>query len=234
MDKIRCIAVDDEPLALQNMKNYISQLDNLKLEGLFSKPLEALTFLNNKHIDLLFLDIEMDVLNGLQIILTTAFDKYAIKGYDHDVTDYLLKPFSFERFVKSVNKATGKISSTNSIFKLPEENFGNKFSEKFLFIRTNYHMEKILLKDILYIKSMNNYLIIKTADKSFFTISSFKQIQALLNPGRFIRIHKSYLISIEKTDVIQKNSIRIGKSAIPIGESYKKDFFSYLEKNKMA
>jgi DNA-binding LytR/AlgR family response regulator len=244
MAKISCIAVDDEPLALQNMKKYISQMDSLNLLEVFTRPLEALKFLNDNHVDLIFLDIEMDTLNGLQlietltykpkIVLTTAYDKYALKGYDHDVVDYLLKPFSFERFVKSVNKVTLSLSAHSSLFSLPEENFTDNFSENFLFVRTNYHMEKILLDDIRYIKSMNNYLIIKTEEKSFFTLSSFKQIQSLLNPKKFFRIHKSYLISIDKTDIIQKNSVRIGNSTIPIGESFKKDFFDNLEKNRMA
>ncbi len=243
MKKISCLAIDDEPLAIQNMKKYISQMDVLVLAGTYTKPLEAVMFLNNNHVDLVFLDIEMDLLNGLQllesltykpaVILTTAYDKYAMKGYDYDVVDYLLKPFSFDRFVKAVNKAMDVITKKPSMYSLPDENNRYVNENGFLFVKTNYQMEKVCLKDIMYIKSMSNYLIIKTPEKSYFTLSSFQQLQELLPPGNFVRLHKSYIIALDKIDIINKSSVRTGKVTIPIGESYKKTFFDLLESNRL-
>lgn len=240
MKKIVCIAVDDEPLALQNMKIYISQVETLSLAGAFSKPLEAVTFLNENHTDLVFLDIEMDLLTGIQlldsltykpaVILTTAYNKYAIKGYEYDVVDYLLKPFSFERFLKAVNKASDRLGKSPAINPLNKSENSDP-NKEFLFIRTNYQMEKVMLKNILYIKSMNNYLIIKTPDKSYFTISNFRQMIDLLPCNNFVRLHKSYIVALDKIDIINKNSVRLGKTTISIGESFKEKFFSTLEKN---
>lgn len=243
LKKIKCIAVDDEPLALEQMKNYISQVDLLKNEGLFDNPVDALSFMSQNQVDLVFLDIEMDGFSGIQfiealsyrpyIIMTTAYDKYAIKGFELEVTDYLLKPFSFQRFVRAVNKVSLHLTKPDGIMKLPEENFNRAPSDEYLFIKTKYHMQKVLFSDILYIKSMNNYMIIKTEKESVFTLSSFQQMQSLLPENKFVRIHKSYIISLDRTSIIGKKNVRIGNVSIPIGESYKQLFFKFLEDNRM-
>lgn len=243
LKRIRCIAVDDEPLALEQMKDYISQVDLLENIGLFDNPLEALSFMSQNIVDLVFLDIEMDGFTGIQfveslsykpfIIMTTAYDKYATKGFDLEVTDYLLKPFSFQRFVRAVNKASMQLIKPDGIMKLPPENYNRTPSDEYLFIRTKYHMQKVLFSDILYVKSMNNYMIIKTEKESVFTLSSFQQMQSLLPANKFVRIHKSYIISLDRTSIIGKKNVRIGNVSIPIGESYKQLFFKFLEENKM-
>lgn len=243
LKKIKCIAVDDEPLALEQMKNYISQVDLLKNEGLFDNPVEALSYMSQNLIDLVFLDIEMDGFTGLQfveslsyrpfIIMTTAYDKYAIKGFELEVTDYLLKPFSFQRFVRAVNKVSLQLNKPDGIMRLPPENYTKSPSDEYLFIRTKYHMQKVMFSDILYVKSMNNYMIIKTEKESIFTLSSFQQMQALLPSNKFVRIHKSYIISLDRTNIIGKKNVKVGTVSIPIGESYKQLFFKFLEDNMM-
>ena len=242
MKKYTCIAVDDEPLALEQMKSYISRIEYLELLELFHEPVRALSFLSNTPVDIVFMDIEMDGLNGLQLIemvnnnssfiLTTAYDKYAIKGFDLNVTDYLLKPISFDRFVKSVSRAAEKISISDRSETGIERPYLDD-QKQYVFLKTRYHMEKVLLDDILFIKSLNNYLIIKTPKKSIFTLASFQEIQQLLPSSRFIRIHKSYIVPINRLDSIGKKNVAIGEATIPIGDSYRQYFFEFLEKQKL-
>ena len=242
MKKYTCIAVDDEPLALEQMRSYISRIEFLELLDLFYEPVRALSFLSNTPVDIVFMDIEMDGLNGLQLIemvnnnssfiLTTAYDKYAIKGFDLNVTDYLLKPISFDRFVKSVSRAAEKINySDHSETGIERPYLDDR--KQYVFLKTRYHMEKVLLDDIIFIKSLNNYLIIKTPKKSIFTLASFQEIQQLLPSSRFIRIHKSYIVPINRLDSIGKKNVTIGEATIPIGDSYRQDFFDFLEKQKL-
>lgn len=243
MYKISCIAVDDEPLAIEQMKGFISKIDFLDLKETFDNAIDTLNYLKQNSIDLLFLDIEMDDFTGLQlletldrkpsVILTTAYDNYALKSYELHVADYLLKPISYQRFVKAVNHVYDSINkdvhigSSNSIGSVNQKN------KEFVFIKTEYKMQKVLFDDILYIKSMGNYMNIKLTNKEIlYTLSNFKQICDLLPSDNFIRIHKSYIIPINKIESISKSSIEIDKEHIPIGESYKQLFFALLKKKK--
>ncbi|MBI9067874.1 MAG: response regulator transcription factor [Salinivirgaceae bacterium] len=234
--KLNCIAVDDEPLALDQMKEYINKVPFLNLVGLFKNGIDVIDFLRSNKVDLMFLDVEMDDLNGIQllesiaekpkVILTTAFDEYAIKGYELDVRDYLLKPISFERFIKSVNKIYTDFSKP--IEKQIEKTNDNFNDVNFIFVKSDYKMKKVDFDEIQYIESIKDYLKIHTKDEKIITNMSMKSIELLLPKNNFIRIHKSFLIAFNKISSIGKNIISINNKNIPIGDFYKKDFFDYI------
>lgn len=245
--KITCIAVDDEPLALEKIKSYISKVSFLNLVASFSNAIETLDFLRNNKVDLMFLDIQMDELTGIQlleiltnkpkIIFTTAYDSYALKGYELDVEDYLLKPISFDRFLYSVNKIYNKISTKieDTSPRIAESNSNNtlQHQDNFIFIKTEYRMQKVVFEDIFYIEGMKDYLRIITKNDKIMTLQNFNNMIELLPNDNFIRVHKSYIIAINKIDNIERSHIIIGKVRIPIGESYKQLFFDTLKKRKL-
>jgi|SRR6056297_1869689 len=242
MKKLRCISIDDEPLSLQQINNYIERVEFLELKQSFSNAFEALNFLQIHEVDLVFLDIEMNEMTGVDLIeslnviphfiFTTAYDHYALKAFELQAADYLQKPISFKRFIKAVDKVVRLQPRPVSGDSSGESQAGKK-NKDFIFIKTKYRMQKLSFDDIYYIKGMNNYLVIKTRDETLYTIQSFNHISKVLPPENFIRIHKSYVIAIDKIDIIGKNQIFINEENIPIGESYKEYFFSYLEKNQL-
>jgi two-component system, LytTR family, response regulator len=239
--KLNCIAVDDEPLALQQMNDFISKVDFLNLTGSFKNGLSALNFMKTNSVDLLFLDIQMDDLTGIQlleslkikpkVILTTAYDQYALKGYELDVSDYLLKPISFERFVKAANKVYDQLCEQPSKLQTTQIQETSKQQSDYIFIKADYRLQKINLSEVLYIESMKDYLKIYVNDNRIVTHMSMKKMEEILPLNRFIRVHKSYLISIDKITSICKNNIYINDITIPVGDYYKKEFFDFLEKN---
>lgn len=244
MSKIKCIAVDDEPLALQQMKSFISKIDFLELSHLFGNAVDALSYIKQNNIDLVFLDIEMEDLSGIEmlqsmkknpfVILTTAYNQYALQGYELQVTDYLLKPISFQRFLKAVNHVFD-LMNTQKNQQIDETLYSKNRYEEFIFIKTEYKLQKIEVKDILFIKSMSNYLIINTLKNgSFYTLMNFKEIEELIPSEEFIRIHKSYLIPISKINSITKSSISIEYENIPIGESYRQLLFDRLKQRGLT
>jgi two-component system, LytTR family, response regulator len=228
---IKCIAVDDEPLALDIIKDYISQVPFLKLVGTFNDGISVLEFLASNHADLIFLDIEMGGLTGTQllktlqtkpkVIMTTAYRKYAVDAFDLDVTDYLLKPFSFERFLKAVEKAC------NSVIDI-QRNTQKEVNKDYFFVKSGYKMLKVNFKDILFIEGLSEYIIIKTTASNIITLQSFKNIEKILPESDFIRIHKSYLVAINKIDSIEGQSLVIAKKELPIGNKYRKKFFEVI------
>ena len=238
---ITCIAVDDEPPALLQMKNYISRVPFLNLMGTFDNAMDTIQFLKNSHVDLLFLDIEMEGFSGIQllnvlkhrpkVILTTAYDQYAIKAFDLDVSDYLLKPISFERFLQAVDKISetnyqnNETSGSKSNAEPPERNY--------IFVKTEYRMQRVDFKDILYIEGLKEYLLIYTLKGKVITLQSFKKMEEILPDTIFARVHKSYLVALDKIENIEHNRIKIGDKLIPIGESYSKDFYNMLAKRKL-
>lgn len=242
--KIRCIAVDDEPLALDIMEDYIKKIPFLELKGTFHNAMDCLEFLKNNQVDLLFLDIQMESLTGIQlikvlkekpdVIFTTAYDNYALEGYELDVTDYLLKPISFERFVKAVDKVYDKMSAKI----MPKPAVGPEVSiynpkNDFFFVKTEFRLQKVDFTDILYIEGMGDYLRIVTTRERIMTLQNFKNMEDILPTDKFVRVHRSYIISIDKILSIERNRIKIADQLIPIGENYKKNFFGILEKGKM-
>ena len=223
---MKCIIVEDEPLALERTKGYVEKLPFLKLLATFDNGVDALLFLKDNTIDLLFLDINLGELSGIQmleaakpdcaVIITTAYHEYALKGYELNVTDYLLKPFTFERFFQAVEKA--KISLDKK--ETPEK--------KSVFIKTEYRLEQVLLSDIIYIEGMRDYRRIFLTGKSIMTLQTFKELEEMIPPSAVCRVHKSYMVAVDKIESIEKDRIKIGKERIPISDTYKGHFFNII------
>jgi two-component system, LytTR family, response regulator len=234
--KINCIAVDDEPPALAQMEDYISRIPFLHALGFFDNAFETMAFLKSNEVDLLFLDIEMEGLTGIQllnvlkrrpkVVLTTAYDQYALKAFDLDVSDYLLKPISFERFLQSVEKVYESIVPHKADSSKTENS--SKPYRNYMFVKTEYRMQRIDFNDILYIEGLKEYLVIYTSKEKVLTLLSFKRIEEMLPPDNFIRVHKSYIVALDKIESIERNRIKIATKLIPIGESYNKVFYSML------
>ena len=238
---IKCIAVDDEPLALEKMETYISKVEYLEHIGSFGNGFEALNFLRKEKVDLIFLDIQMDELSGIQlleilqtnkpkVVLTTAYDQYALKGYELDVIDYLLKPISFQRFLAASEKVYDQISKeqnrqhTKEAIAPPDD---------YILVRSEYRLQKIKINDIIYIEGMKDYSRIYTQDQKIMTLQNLKKIEEALPAPPFMRIHKSYIISLPKIDSIGKNDVTIGEQTIPIGGLYKKSFLEFIEQQQL-
>ncbi len=234
---LRCIAVDDEPLALEKIADYAGRVPFLSLEAKFGNPLDAMNYIYNHTVDLVFLDIQMDQLNGIQflevlklkpsIILTTAFDQYALKGYELDVSDYLLKPFSFDRFLKSVNKV---FQQKNVNYELQQKLTAIKEEEKkYIFLKSGNKIEKIDIDEIIYIEGMKEYLGIHTQQSRIMVLMSFNKLEEMLPHEHFVRIHKSYTVAIDKIQCIKNNHVCMNEIQLPIGSSYKDAFLAKIE-----
>jgi DNA-binding LytR/AlgR family response regulator len=241
--KMNCIAVDDEILALKKIQRFAEKIDYLNLVGTFDNALSTFSFLRENKVDLIFLDIQMDEFTGIQlletlkdppyVILTTAFDEYALKAYELDVIDYLLKPIPFERFIKAVEKVylrylkdeNHQIPSQPQLN--PSENGGQP---DYTFIKSGNKTVKVYYDKILYIEGQRDYLQIHTEDNKIMTLLNFKKMQELLDPSKFVRVHKSYIISIDKIDYIENNAIKIKQKLIPVSSTYKVAFFNLLNK----
>ncbi|MBK9505378.1 MAG: LytTR family DNA-binding domain-containing protein [Chitinophagaceae bacterium] len=223
---MKCIIVEDEPLALERTKGYVEKLPFLKLLATFDNGVDALLFLKDNTIDLLFLDINLGELSGIQmleaakpdcaVIITTAYHEYALKGYELNVTDYLLKPFTFERFFQAVEKAKVSLDKKET----PEK--------KSVFIKTEYRLEQVLLSDIIYIEGMRDYRRIFLTGKSIMTLQTFKELEEMIPPSAVCRVHKSYMVAVDKIESIEKDRIKIGKERIPISDTYKSHFFNII------
>lgn len=228
---IKCLVVEDEPLALKLMSSYIEKIDFLSLEGAFTNPLDALSFLNSNTVDLVFLDIQMPELNGMQlakvinantsVVFTTAYPDYAVQGFEIQALDYLVKPISFERFVSSVNR----LAEQPDIEKKTETE-----PIKYLFVKTEYRLQKVLIDDICFFKGMGDYTAIVTQDQKIMTLENMKSFEKKLPPELFIRTHRSYIIAKEKIDFIEKNRIKILDELIPIGQTYQEKFWDSIKK----
>ncbi len=237
--KLTCVAVDDEPLALEKIVDYIEQVPFLDLQGKFDDGMEVLSFLQDNPVDLLFLDIQMPQLLGTQlvqilknrpqIIFTTAYSEYAMDGYELDITDYLLKPISFGRFLKASQKALERNSSTKGASKAPDK----QASADALFVKTEFKWQQISLKDIRYIEGMKDYLAIHTADEKVLTLMSFNDLLSKLPSDKFIRIHKSFVVALDKIKEIEKARVIVDGEPLPIGETYKTAFINKLKSSGM-
>jgi len=233
MIKIRCIAVDDEPPALRQMKEYITKVPYLELVDTFSNAIDTMHFLKDISVDLIFLDIHMEQLSGLalinlmkarpKIILTTAYDSYALEAFDLEVDDYLLKPISFDRFFKATEKIYSELAQQSE--KIGSETARKTKDISYLFVKTKSRIQRIDLEQILYVEGLKEYLIIKTQNNRIITLMSFNQLLEKLPPDSFCRVHKSYVVAIGKIHCIRKNTIEIGDKIIPIGASFKEEFY---------
>jgi two-component system, LytTR family, response regulator len=243
--KISCIAIDDEPLALDIITDYCRKVPFLQLQKTFENAIEAIDYLKNNKVDLIFLDIQMEELTGIQllnvlkekpmIIFTTAYESYAVQCFELDALDYLLKPISFERFLKSVDKACEKKKSSNgnvapSQAVVIENSVNLTKTKNYIFVKTEFRMQKINLCDILYIEGQGDYLCIYTPKERIMTLQNFHHFEENLPSGDFVRVHKSYMVALEKVESVERNRIKIGEKYIPIGETYRKSFFEILEK----
>jgi two-component system, LytTR family, response regulator len=241
--KIKCLAIDDEPLALEIITDYISKVSYLELVKSFDNALDSIEFLKKNQVDLIFLDIQMEALTGIQflhvlkerphIIFTTAYDSYALEGYELDAVDYLLKPFSLERFIKAVEKVYTKMNQSEKREE-PRELIIKTNPNDFLFVKTENRLQKVFFHDILFVEGQGDYLRINTPKSRIMTLQKFSRLQDILPDEQFFRVHKSWLVAIDKIDSISRNRIRIGDTYIPISESYRKAFFALLDNKKLG
>ena len=240
--KIRCIIVEDEPLARKLMEEYVRTTPSLDLLKSFGNPLQALEFLREEEVDLLFSDIQMKEITGLtllkllqkkpMVVLTTAYSEYALDGFDLDVTDYLLKPITFERFLKAVEKVTVRFKEKQPIIKVVESPEGAP-SNEFIFIKDGTKLLKIRLKDILYIQSLKDYVKVKTADKQIVSLQTMKSLEESLPSNMFIRIHNSTIIAFDAIEEIERDKVKILDQYFPISDSYKKTFKEFTDSKKV-
>lgn len=234
--KIRCVVIDDEPPAISKLESFISKVPELELISTFQSGIEAIGWLKECPADLIFLDIQMEQLTGIQfleatnmkarIIITSAYQEYAIKGFELNVSDYLLKPFSFERFLKSVDKVLEYYSDTNS---------GNKLDanyERFFFVKTEYRYERVDINSILYIEGMKDYLRIVCTDKKIMTLMSFSKLEESLPAECFCRIHKSFMVAINKIRSVERGVVVIGETRIPVSITYRNSFYDKIRLNR--
>lgn len=227
---LSCIIIEDEPLAAEKLESFIKQVPFLNLSTSFDNALDGLTFIKNNKVDVLFLDIQMERLTGIQlleslpqkpyVIITTAYSEYAVKGFELQVSDYLLKPYPFERFLAAVNKIYDDIQA--KYINDPQTN---------IFIKTEYRIENIATNDILYIEGMQSYLKIVLRDRKILTKQSFKSIMQQLPTGKFIQVHKSWVVAISKIESIERNRIKIAGKLIPIGDTFKDAFYLAIKHN---
>lgn len=233
---LRCLIIDDEPLARKGLREYVSEHDFLELAGEFDNPLKAMELLHSGHIDLLFLDIQMPKLSGLDLlrtlkdppltILTTAYSEYAVEGFELEVVDYLVKPIGSERFVKAVWRA-------RELFELKQSNKAvNTSGQDHFFIKSDNKLVRILFDDLLYAEALQNYVTLHTVSKKYITYLTFRSVEDYLPADRFIRVHKSYIVSASRIDSIEGNDIRIGEHYIPISRNLKDEVMDILLKGK--
>lgn len=234
---MKCVIIEDQPPAQRILQKYISEIGYLKLEGVFSNAIEALAFLKGHPVDLIFLDIHLPKISGIEflkvldprpfVILTTAFSEYALESYDYGVKDYLLKPFSFERFVKALAKIPDPSLAKKEVFQPKEEDE----TRKEIFIKSGYEHIRIMVRDIIYIKSDGDYTEIVLQEKKHLSSESLRYWLENLNDKEFVRTHKSYIINTSKIQKIVGNQLTLegGKKA-PIGRAYKEQFIKGIIK----
>ena len=241
--QINCIAIDDEPLALDIIKAYCAKVPFLNLAGTFSNAIDTLEYLRHNTIDLMFLDIQMEELTGIQllnslknkpmVIFTTAYDQYAIQGFDLDVLDYLLKPIPFERFVKGANKALELMQKERVVQPEKQERVTVSNKNTFFFVKTETRIEKVNASDVLYVEGMGDYWRIVTKTHRIMTLMNAKGIEEILHEPGFCRVHKSFFVAVDKIEFVERKQIKIGEIMIPISDTYQKNFFDLIEKHKM-
>lgn len=228
MNKYTCLIIEDEPLALEKTKDFVNKVPFLHLGATFDNALTGLNYLNSNKVDILFLDINMDELTGIellesskinsQVIITTAYQEYALKGYELQITDYLLKPFTFNRFLQAVNKARENIIKHASE---PQPDF--------IFVKTENRLEKIMISDIVYIEGMRDYRRIHTLNKKIMTLQNFSEFEKIIPASLVCRVHKSYMVALNKIVSIERSRIKIADQLIPISETYKDVFFEIIQ-----
>jgi DNA-binding LytR/AlgR family response regulator len=239
--QMRCIAIDDEPIALKVIERFVKKVPFLESLGSFQNPVEASLFLQENPTDLIFLDIQMPDLTGIQflqslthppkVIFTTAYSEYAAESYDLDAVDYLLKPIPFERFLKAVNKAfkLHQVEAEQEANHEIEDTLQDAMSP-YLFLKSDTRIFKVKRDEIQYIEGMRDYIAVHIPQKRIMTLMSLSKMLLRLPPSDFIRVHKSYIINLHHITLIQQNRIVIGEKEIPISNTYREEFFNRIEK----
>jgi len=225
--KIKCVLIDDEPLAIKVLQNYFNNFTDFEVTGTFNNSLEALDFINSTTVDAVFLDINMPMMTGFELIslienktkvvITTAFREFAAESYDLDVLDYLVKPIPLPRFIKCINKITTEYNFKNNI------KVENLKTDSHIFIKVDKKMMKINIEEILFVEGMKEYIKVVTSDKTYITHKSLTSLSEELPNDNFLRIHKSYVIALNKVKSIEGNRIQIASYTIPIGRNYSKE-----------
>lgn len=239
--KAKCLIVDDEPLAANVIINHINKVDSLEVVGTCSRASEAFNMIKSTKVDLLFLDIEMPGISGLEflkslnnppkVIITTAYREYALEGYELDVLDYLLKPISFDRFLKAVNKYLDSDQQGEVVLHNTQ---GYAAPEGFLYIKANKRVHKVLLKNIIYLESQKDYVKIYTGNKEIVTKQALTTFEEKLEEQHFIRIHRSFIVSLEHITGFTASTIEINEKELPIGRNYRQQVFNALNYNKLG
>jgi DNA-binding LytR/AlgR family response regulator len=228
--KINCLIVDDELHARKLLADYISKMPGLELQAQCKNGMEAIDVLTKQNIDLMFLDIQMPDLTGVEllktlkyrpvVIFTTAYSEYALEGYELDIVDYMLKPIAFERFVQGVNKAIDYIKLKNNTGGPPAGSSQNPVYSDYINLKADYKIYKVKIDDILYIEGLKEYVTYYTSQRKYIVLESLRKLEDTLPADRFIRVHKSYIIHMHRVNSIYGNTLEIGKTEIPIGKSY--------------
>lgn len=231
--KIKCVITDDEPVARKGLQSYVERVDFLELTGVCEDAIQLNTLLKTQQPDLLLLDIEMPYLSGLdllatlvnppKVIITSAYEQYALKGYEFNVSDYLLKPISFERFLKAVNK----------IYDAMQKEEGTAETDKYIFVKYERQIKKVYLKEILFVEGEENYVYIYTLAGKIMVRSTMKHILESLPEGHFLQIHKSYVVNVEHIHNVEGNMLGIGEYKVPIARNYREEVFNRIMKNML-
>jgi two-component system, LytTR family, response regulator len=231
---MKCVILDDEPLAVELITKYIDDTENLSLAFAGTNAFEAIQFIQKNDVDIIFLDMQMPELTGIQVlkiignnykvIFTTAYTDYALDGYEYNITDYLLKPISYERFLKAIQKI--ETSNAAVVKNVTAE-------DDFIFIKSDSKMIKINLKEILFIEGLKDYISIQTEKEKLITLQNLKTFEQHLSAQQFMRVHKSYIVALNKIDTVERNRIFIGNYPIPIGDTYRDVFLKRIEGNKI-
>lgn len=235
---INCIIIDDEPLSRKGLKEYVHDTGFLTLVGEYEHPLKAMSIMTEQIIHLIFLDIHMPKLTGVEfmkslqhpplVIFTTAYPQYALDGFDLNAVDYLLKPFSFDRFLKAVMKAKLLLDGKPSI----QESAAVTGADHF-FIKVDNKLLKIRFEEILYVEALQNYVAVHTTTKKYITYLTLKNVEEQLLAGHFVKIHKSYIVAMQKVDCIEGNEVKIGTHSLPISRSIKEEVIQKILQNKL-
>ena len=230
---INCLIIDDEPKAIELLEMYVSKVDSLQLKGSFNNSVNAVSFVQENNIDLIFLDINMPDLNGIDflksisvkpmIIFTTAYSEYAVESYNFEAVDYLLKPILFPRFLKAVNKAQELYKLKNKPVTINKSAKSNK-----VLLKSGTEIHQVLIDDILYIEGARNYIFVFTKDKKIMTLMRMKDLEDQLPEKDFVRIHKSFIISNKHIDFIERHQVTINEKKIPIGRNYREMFLKSI------
>ncbi|MBD1396868.1 response regulator transcription factor [Pontibacter sp. JH31] len=241
--KLRCIIVDDEPLALDVLETFVERLDNLELVCRCSNAVEAYNCLQAEHVDLIFLDIQMPKLTGIdflkslsnppKVIFTTAYRDYALDSYELNAVDYLLKPIAFDRFLKAVAKVTPAEPKGMAAIPAAPVQAEPDYKEAFIYLKADKKMVKVMLSDILYIESLKDYIRVKTETKEIISYQKISFLEEKLPTDKFLRIHRSFIIALDKIQAFSATAVDIGKTEIPIGRFYKNDVLQVLGQNNL-